>query len=82
MILGFVTAIGLEIAYGGLLPFGYGLTSGCFGLVINLIVYVACAYWLPHSAEERQRIEDLFAIVRARRVMQVGSGSQAQPALA
>lgn len=65
MIVGFVAAVGLEIAYGGQLPFGYGLTSGCFGLVANLSVYVACAYLIPRSAEETQRVDALFAIVAA-----------------
>jgi SSS family solute:Na+ symporter len=82
MILGFVTAVGLEFAYGGHLPFGYGLTSGCFGLAVNLLVYVACAYLLPHSAEERQRVEELFAVVQARRARQAGTSPQARPALA
>jgi SSS family solute:Na+ symporter len=82
MILGFVTAVGLEFAYGGHLPFGYGLTSGCFGLAVNLLVYVACAYLLPHSAEERQQVEELFAVVQARRARQAGTSPQARPALA
>jgi SSS family solute:Na+ symporter len=82
MILGFVTAVGLEFAYGGHLPFGYGLTSGCFGLAVNLLVYIACAYGFPHSAEEGRRIEELFAVVRARRERQAGVSPQSQPALA
>lgn len=64
MISGFVTAVGLELAFGSQLPFGYGLTSGCFGLVVNVVVYIACAYLWPHSAEERQRVEEMFAVVR------------------
>jgi SSS family solute:Na+ symporter len=82
MILGFVTAIGLELAYGGHLPFGFGLTSGCFGLAVNLLVYVACAYLLPHSSEEQQRVEELFVVVQASRAKQAGANPQARPALA
>jgi len=81
MILGFVTAVGLEFAYGGRLPFGFGLTSGCCGLAVNLLVYVACAYLLPHSSEERRRIEELFVVVQARKMRQSGANTQAQPAL-
>jgi SSS family solute:Na+ symporter len=66
MVVGFVTAVGLELTFGGQLPFGYGLTSGCFGLAINLVVYVVCAYLLPHSVEEQRRVEELFTIVESR----------------
>ncbi|WP_210246063.1 sodium:solute symporter family protein [Methylobacterium gnaphalii] len=66
MVAGFVTAVGLELAYSGLLPFGYGLTSGCFGLVVNLAVYVGCALLIPRSDEEERRIEGLFAVIAAR----------------
>lgn len=67
MILGFVTAVGLEVAYGGHLPFGYGLAYGCFGLAVNVLIYVAYDYLLPHAAEEQQRVEELFAVVQASR---------------
>ncbi len=65
MVLGFMVAVGLELAYSGALPFGWGLTSGCFGLAVNLIVYVACAYLIPQPDEERMRIDELFAVVRS-----------------
>lgn len=67
MVAGFVTAVGLELAYSGALPFGYGLSSGCFGLAVNLAVYVACAFLIPQPEEERRRIDALFALVEARR---------------
>ncbi|MET0529562.1 MAG: sodium:solute symporter family protein [Microvirga sp.] len=63
MIVGFVVAVGLELAFSGSLPFGWGLTSGCFGLVANLFVYLACAYLIPQSETERARVEALFAVV-------------------
>ena len=81
MIVGFVTAVGLELAYGGQLPFGYGLTSGCFGLAANLAVYVALAYLLPRSDEESRRIDALFAAVGTRREVTATAGvrPQSQP---
>ncbi|HVI27601.1 sodium:solute symporter family protein [Hansschlegelia sp.] len=81
MIVGFVTAVGLELAYGGQLPFGYGLTSGCFGLATNLAVYVALAYLLPRSDEESRRIDGLFAAVGRPRAINATAGirPQSQP---
>lgn len=67
MMVGFAVAVGLELAFGGKLPFGYGLTSGCFGLAANLAVYVACAWLIPRSAEETRRIDALFAEVGRKR---------------
>jgi SSS family solute:Na+ symporter len=81
MIAGFVTAVGLELLYGGHLPFGYGLTSGCFGLAVNLLIYVACAYLVPQSAEERERVETLFKVVETRRRGTATAGTGARPAL-
>jgi SSS family solute:Na+ symporter len=80
MLVGFVTAVGLELAYGGQLPFGYGLTSGCFGLAANVAVYVALAYLLPRSQEERHRIDELFAAVgRPRAANAAAAVPQGQP---
>ena len=66
MVVGFVIAVGLELAFGGQLPFGYGLTSGCFGLAANLLVYVACAYLIPQPLEELERVDSLFEVVKIR----------------
>lgn len=67
MIAGFCVAVALELAYPKGLPFGWGLTSGCFGLAVNATIYVAAAFALPRSAQERTRIEMLFSLVEARR---------------
>lgn len=67
MIVGFCVAVALELAYPNGLPFGWGLTSGCFGLLVNMTIYVAAAFALPNSADERRRIETLFSLVEARR---------------
>jgi SSS family solute:Na+ symporter len=61
MITGFAVAVGLEYGYAGHLPFGWGLTSGTFGLAANLVVYLACAYLIPRADSERRRVDALFA---------------------
>lgn len=81
MVVGFVTAVGLELVYGGQLPFGYGLTSGCFGLAVNLLVYIACAYLIPQSVEERERVDTLFQVVETRKRGAVAAASSSRPAL-
>lgn len=68
MVAGFIVAVALELVFPGYLPWAYGLTSGAVALVVNLAIYVACAYVLPQSAEERRRVDDLFAMVEERRV--------------
>jgi SSS family solute:Na+ symporter len=78
MVAGFITAIVLELAYPGYLPWAYGLTSGAVGLAVNLAIYVAVAYLIPQSREEQRRVEDLFALVEERRSAALGT-SQAAP---
>ena len=68
MVCGFVVAVVLELAYPGYLPWAYGLTSGAIALAVNLAIYVAAAYLIPQSREERRRLEELFALVEERRV--------------
>jgi solute:Na+ symporter, SSS family len=72
MTTGFAVAVVLELVYPGYLPWAYGLTSGTVGLVVNLAIYVAAAYLLPQSREERQRVEELFALVERRRSAALG----------
>jgi solute:Na+ symporter, SSS family len=72
MTTGFAVAVVLELVYPGYLPWAYGLTSGAVGLVVNLAIYVAAAYLLPQSREERQRVEELFALVERRRSAALG----------
>ncbi|MBS0250634.1 MAG: sodium:solute symporter family protein [Proteobacteria bacterium] len=67
MTAGFAVAVVLELIYPGYLPWAYGLTSGAVALSVNLAIYVAAAYLLPQSREERTRIEKLFALIEARR---------------
>jgi len=67
MVVGFAVAVTLELAYPGYLPWAYGLTSGAVALAVNLAIYVAAAYLLPQSRAEKQRIDELFALVGERR---------------
>lgn len=58
---GFVTAVVLQIIYPATaVPWLAGLTSGVAGLIVNVSVYVTCAYLLPHNKEERQRLSQMF----------------------
>jgi SSS family solute:Na+ symporter len=63
MVVGFATAIALEYFFRNYVPWAGGLTSGVIGLAANALVYVVLAYALPHSAEERERIDGLFDMV-------------------
>jgi SSS family solute:Na+ symporter len=67
MVAGFAVAVTLELIYPGYLPWAGGLTSGTIGLAVNLAIYVAAAYLIPQSREERRRVADLFALVEAKR---------------
>ena len=65
MVLGFMTAVLLETAFPVLIGQAYGLSSGLIGLAVNVVVYVAAAYLLPHSAAEQRRIDGIFEIARS-----------------
>lgn len=64
MVVGFVTAIALEIGSPGSIGALDGLTSGVVALALNLVIYVGCAYLIPQSESERRRVERLFAMTR------------------
>jgi SSS family solute:Na+ symporter len=66
MVTGFAVAVVLELVFPGYLPWAYGLTSGTIALLVNLAIYVGAAYLLPQSADERRRVEELFAMVEER----------------
>lgn len=80
MIAGFTVAVVLELAFPGYLPWAYGLTSGAVALVVNLAIYIACAYLLPQTEQERRRVDDLFALVEERRSQAALHPAQRQPA--
>jgi len=64
MVIGFITAVVLEVENPGSISAFGGLTSGVVALAVNAVVYVACAYLFPQSAEESARVERLFAMTR------------------
>lgn len=64
MVIGFITAVVLEIKSPGSISALDGLTSGVVALAVNAAVYVACAYLFPQSAEETARVEKLFAMTQ------------------
>lgn len=66
MCTGFVVAAVLTWQYPDDMPGLGSLTSGVVALAVNLVVYVALAYLLPHSDQERRRIDELFEAGRSR----------------
>ncbi|WP_341961030.1 sodium:solute symporter family protein [Pseudomonas sp. RC10] len=64
MVVGFVLVIMLELFFKETLAGAYGLSSGVLALVVNLAVYVGFAYFKPHTAQESERVETLFAVAR------------------
>jgi SSS family solute:Na+ symporter len=60
MLGGFATAAVLQVLYPTSVPWLGGATSGVAGLIVNVGLYVACAYLLPASDEERKRVDALF----------------------
>ncbi|MFF1401204.1 sodium:solute symporter [Streptomyces sp. NPDC058287] len=61
MVSGFVTAAVLQLAYPTSVPWLGGLTSGAAGLIVNTVVYVAAAVFIPRTTEEEARVASLFA---------------------
>lgn len=59
-ITGFIIAVILTFYFPEYIGPLWGLTSGFVALVINLSLYIACAYIFPHTEEENQRILSLF----------------------
>lgn len=67
MSVGFITAVSLELIYSQGIPWAYGLTSGAVALIVNMGVYVACAFLIKQSDEETRRIENLFEMTQKQR---------------
>lgn len=57
---GFICAVALEFSYPEAIPELGGLTSGIVALVVNVLIYVACAFLAPQTADERIRVSKLF----------------------
>ena len=67
MSIGFAVAVILELVYQGSLPWAYGLTSGAVALGVNVFIYVVLTYLTPQDNKEKQRVDELFAIVSEKR---------------
>lgn len=61
---GFITAVWLELHYPGSIPWAYGLTSGAVALLINLVIYISLSLLIRQTADEKQRVEALFRMIR------------------
>lgn len=76
MVSGFATAVVLQVLYPTSVPWLGGLTSGVAGLAVNLAVYVALAFLLVPCAEEKRRVDELFAsAVRADSTREAAAGT-------
>lgn len=62
LVCGFLLVLVLELFFQELLSQAYGVTSGVMALVLNLAIYVACAYAFPQTTKERARVERLFGM--------------------
>lgn len=60
MIVGFIIAATLTFFYPVSIPALGGLTSGIVGMAVNALLYVALAYLVPISVDEKERIRRLF----------------------
>lgn len=65
MVLGFVTACVLQVLYPIAIPALGGVTSGVAALAVNVAVYVAVSYAVPHGADEKSRVNELFDSLQA-----------------
>lgn len=70
MVLGTTVAIGLTVPYfsqAGAIPWLAGIGSGLVGLLVNLVVYIACSYLVPVTRSEQRRVASLFERARSGR---------------
>jgi SSS family solute:Na+ symporter len=66
MVVGFALALILQQAYPLSIGWAWGLTSGVIALIANAAVYIGCAYLLPVSVAERDRVDGLFTLTGSR----------------
>ncbi|HEX7390935.1 MAG TPA: sodium:solute symporter family protein [Acidiphilium sp.] len=62
-IAGFVIAVALTLYYPEFIGPLWGVTSGFVALLVNLAIYIGCAYAFPHTNSEARRIRSLFGAV-------------------
>jgi Na+/proline symporter len=66
MIAGFGIALVLTWFYPDAISWAGGLTSGIIALGVNLAVYLACAWLIPRTDEDKRRVDELFASAEER----------------
>lgn len=79
MLVGFGTAAVFQVLYPVSVPWLGGVTSGIVGMAVNLVIYVACAYLIPVSGAEKERVNHLFTsttAASARVAVTVGQGER------
>ncbi|ANW65656.1 sodium:solute symporter [Mycobacterium sp. djl-10] len=64
MVLGFGTACVLQVLYPIAIPVLGGMTSGVAALAVNFAVYIVVSYAMPHSVDEKRRVNQLFDSLR------------------
>ncbi|MDI2098436.1 sodium:solute symporter family protein [Ruicaihuangia caeni] len=67
MLVGFTMASVLQALYPVQIPWLGGLTSGLVAMIFNAATLVLISVLRPQSAEEKQRVDDLWALVKAER---------------
>lgn len=72
LITGFLVALVLTGFYPDAIPWLNGLTSGILALVVNLAIYLGCAFLIPQSDEEKARVEQIFDAADRREPTPVG----------
>lgn len=65
MLVGVGTAAVLQVLYPVSVLWLGGLTSGVAGMAVNLVIYVACAYLIPVSGAEKERVNHMFTTTPA-----------------
>ena len=62
LVVGFVIAVALTAFHtDSIMPGFGGLTTGIIALAFNLAIYLGCAWLIPQSADEKERVRELFA---------------------
>lgn len=71
---GFLIAVVLTAFHtDSIMPGFGGITTGIIAMVFNLAIYLGCAWLIPQSDAEKQRVHDLFAAADEADVPQTGA---------
>lgn len=69
MVAGVLAAVGFYLVYPLAVPWLGGIVPGVAGLLVNTLVYVVVTFAVPHSRDERERVDELFDRVAHRSVV-------------